>query len=97
MFVPVYEHYCDMRLSFVYHQLEYYLLVRDCMALKVNDHEFRVWVNMRDIEGDLPFTGTVGSGNLSSEIFGSEFLFNTLNYRTSTQRDCLIFRCYRDN
>lgn len=97
MFVPVHEHYCDMRLSFVYRQLEHYLLVRDCMALRINEHEFRVWVNFRDMEGDLPPTGTVGSGNLSSEIFGPEFTFSTLHYRNSAQRDCLIFRCYRDN
>lgn len=86
-----------MRLSFVYQQLEHYLLINDCMALKVDDNEYRVWANFRNIQGDLPCSGTIGSGNLDSAVFGSEFQFSTLHYRQSTQRDCLIFRCYRDN
>lgn len=89
--------YTTMRLSFVYKQLEEYVLVKDCMALKVDNEEFRVWVNFNQIEGHLPPSGTTGCGNLSSEVFGPTFPFKTLNYRQSNQQDCLIFRCYRDN
>lgn len=86
-----------MRLSFVYNKLENYFLVRDCMALKVNDNEFRIWVNIREIVGDLPSSDTIGAGFISSEVFEEEFCFKTIQYRASSQRDCLIFRCYRDN
>lgn len=86
-----------MKLSFVFDRLSKFIIVRDCMALKVSDDEFRAWISIDSIEGILPATGTIGAGYLVSEVFQDEFCFKVLRYRPSTQRDCLIFTCFRDN
>lgn len=84
-----------MKFSFVYDHLSKYCYSDDCMALKVSDDEYRLWVNLDDIIGHLPKSGTVGSGYISSDMFG-QMNFTKLSYRNSTQPDCIILRCYRN-